>query len=66
MTDKDRMDVVDKVYNEILNYRNLTVYFTRKNVNVSFLRAQKTTIRNGSKPCTGITINIGSHVGIIG
>ena len=41
MTDKDRMDVVDKVYNEILNYRNLTVYFTRKNVNVSFLRAQK-------------------------
>lgn len=41
MTDKDRMDVVDKVYNEVRNYRDLTVYFTRKNVNVSYLRAQK-------------------------
>lgn len=41
MTDKDRIDVVDKVYDEIINYRNLTVYFTRKNVNVSYLRSQK-------------------------
>ena len=41
MTDKDRMDVVDKCYYEIRQYRNLVVYYTNKNVSVSYLRAKK-------------------------
>ena len=41
MTDKDRMEVVDKCYYEIRQYRNLVVYYTNKNVSVSYLRAKK-------------------------
>jgi hypothetical protein len=41
MSDKERMDTIDKVYNEIKNYRNLTVYYTRKNISVSYLRARE-------------------------
>lgn len=32
MTDKDRMDVVDECYREMQRYRNLTSYYTNKNV----------------------------------
>ncbi|WP_029901727.1 DUF4141 domain-containing protein [Prevotella sp. 10(H)] len=42
MTDKERMDIVDRSYNSILNYKNLVVYFTNKNIGVSYLRAKKT------------------------
>lgn len=41
MTDKERMDVVDRSYNSMLNYRNLVQYFTNKNIGVSYLRAKK-------------------------
>lgn len=41
MTDKDRMDVVDECYREMQRYRNLTSYYTNKNVAVSYLRAKK-------------------------
>ena len=41
MTDKDRMDVVDKTYWQVYNYRNLVRYYTDKNIGVSYLRAQK-------------------------
>ncbi len=41
MTDKDRMDVVDKCYDSMLRYRNLTNYYTNRNIAVSFLRARK-------------------------
>ena len=41
MTDKERMDVVDRCYKEMLRYRNLTAYFTNKNISVSYLRAKK-------------------------
>jgi len=40
MTDKERMDVVDRAYNSILNYRNLVQYFTNKNIGVTYLRAK--------------------------
>ena len=41
MTDKDRFDIIDHTYNEILNYRNLVKYYTNKNIGVSYLRAKK-------------------------
>lgn len=41
MTDKDRMDVVDECYRDMRRYRNLTSYYTNKNIAVSYLRAKK-------------------------
>ena len=41
MTDKDRMDVVDDCHKEMKRLKNLTAYFTNKNISVSYLRAKK-------------------------
>ncbi|MBF0647431.1 DUF4141 domain-containing protein [Dysgonomonas sp. GY75] len=41
LSDKDRMDVVDQCYRDILEYRNLVQYYTNKNIGVSYLRAKK-------------------------
>lgn len=41
MTDKERMDVVDRCYRDMLGYRNLVSYYTNKNIAVSYLRAKK-------------------------
>lgn len=41
MTDKDRMDVVDGCYKEMKRLKNLTDYYTKKNISVSYLRAKK-------------------------
>ena len=41
MTDKDRMDVVERCYQSMRNYRNLVTYYTNKNISVSYLRAKK-------------------------
>ncbi|SHE51199.1 hypothetical protein SAMN05444274_101559 [Mariniphaga anaerophila] len=41
LSDKERMDVVDGVYNSIKHYRNLVNYYTNKNISISYLRAQK-------------------------
>lgn len=41
MTDKDRMDVVDDCYKEMKRLKNLTHYYTNKNISVSYLRAKK-------------------------
>ena len=41
LTDKERMDVVDKCYNSMKRYRNLVSYYTNKNISVSYLRARK-------------------------
>ena len=42
MSDKERMDVVDRCYNSVKRYRNLTNYYTNKNIAVSYLRSKKT------------------------
>ena len=42
LSDKERMDVVDRCYNSVKKYRNLTNYYTNKNIAVSYLRAKKT------------------------
>lgn len=41
MSDKERMDEVDKIYTQMLEYRNITKYFTNKNISVSFIRAKE-------------------------
>ncbi len=41
MNDKERMEVVDKVYSEVKDYHNLVQYYTNKNISVSILRAKK-------------------------
>ena len=41
MTDKERMDIIDRVYNSVKRYRNLVRYYTNKNISISYLRAQK-------------------------
>lgn len=42
LSDKERMDVVDRCYNSVKRYRNLTNYYTNKNIAVSYLRSKKT------------------------
>lgn len=41
MTDKDRMDIVENCYREMKRLKNLTAYYTNKNISVSYLRAKK-------------------------
>ncbi|SHG42831.1 DUF4141 domain-containing protein [Dysgonomonas macrotermitis] len=41
LTDKDRMEVVDKCYDSMVGYRNLVRYYTNKNIGISYLRAKK-------------------------
>lgn len=41
MSDKERMDVIDRIYNSVMRYRNLTAYYTRKNVSISYVRSRK-------------------------
>lgn len=41
LNDKERMDVIDRVYNEVKDYHNLVSYYTRKNIGISILRSKK-------------------------
>ena len=41
LNDKERMDVIDRVYNEVKEYHSLVRYYTNKNISVSYLRAKK-------------------------
>ncbi len=41
LNDKERMDVIDRVYKEVKDYHNLVRYYTSKNISVSYLRAKK-------------------------
>lgn len=41
MSDKERMDLIDRAYSSVKNYRDLVSYYTRKNISVSYLRARK-------------------------
>ncbi|MEY8587767.1 DUF4141 domain-containing protein [Phocaeicola sartorii] len=41
MNDKERMDIIDRCYNDMLQYRSLVQYYTNKNIGVSYLRAKK-------------------------
>ena len=41
MSDKERLDLIDRIYYRMLEYRNLTLYFTRKSISVSFIRSRE-------------------------
>lgn len=41
LNDKERMDVIDRIYREVSDYRSLVSYYTNKNISVSYLRAKK-------------------------
>lgn len=41
LSDKERMDVIDQVYARMVEYRNLTKYFTQKSISVSYIRAKE-------------------------
>lgn len=41
LSDKERMDVIDKVYDKVYRYRNLVRYYTNKNIGVSYLRSKQ-------------------------
>lgn len=41
LSDAERMQVIDRVYNKMKEYRTLTQYYTDKNISVSYLRAKK-------------------------
>ncbi len=41
LNDKERMDVIDRVYKEVKEYHNLVSYYTKKNIGISILRAKK-------------------------
>ena len=39
MNDKERMELINRIYDEVREYRAVTSYFTQKNISVSFVRA---------------------------
>lgn len=41
MTDSERMEIINYVYDRIKRHRDLVSYYTRKNISVSYLRAKK-------------------------
>jgi len=41
MTDHERMDIINHVYDRLKNHKNLVSYYTRKNISVSYIRALK-------------------------
>lgn len=41
LSDKERMDAIDQIYTKMVDYRNLTKYYTNKNISISFIRSQQ-------------------------
>ncbi|MDL2303116.1 DUF4141 domain-containing protein [Dysgonomonas sp. OttesenSCG-928-D17] len=41
LSDKERMDAIDHIYTKMCDYRNLTKYYTNKNISISFIRSQQ-------------------------
>ena len=41
MTDTERMDLIDRIYRDVKNHRNLVRYYTNRNIGVSYLRAKE-------------------------
>lgn len=62
MSDKERMDVIDRVYRDVKDYRNLVAYYTNRNISVSYLRAKEKMIPKGFCPCMEVlTKDIGKR-----
>lgn len=39
--DKERMEIIDRVYKEVKDYHSLVRYYTNKNISVTYLRSKK-------------------------
>ena len=62
MTDKERLDIINQIYGEVLEYKNLTWYYTRKNSEYRTCAARRRGIPKGYSPCTGHTNSVtGNH-----
>ncbi len=62
LNDKERMDIIDRVYKEVKEYHSLVRYYTNKNISVSLLRAKNRTIPKECLTSTELlTKNIGSY-----
>jgi hypothetical protein len=42
MTDHERMDIINYVYDRLKSHRNMVRYYTNKNISISYLRSKKT------------------------
>lgn len=51
MTDAERMTVIGEIRTKMVEYRNLTRYFSQKSISVSFIRSQQAGIWSGYAPC---------------
>lgn len=41
MNDKERMELINRIYEQVKEYKAITSYYTRKNISVSYIRAKK-------------------------
>ncbi len=41
MTDAERMAIIDRIYYKMVDYRNLTRYFTDKSISISYIRSRE-------------------------
>lgn len=41
MTDAERMDMIDRIHAKMADYRNLTKYYSRKSISISYIRSQE-------------------------
>ena len=41
MTDAERMAIIDEIHTKMIEHRNLTRYFSKKSISVSFIRSQE-------------------------
>lgn len=41
LNDSERLTIIDKVYDKVKRYRDLVSYYTRKNISLSYIRAEK-------------------------
>lgn len=41
MNDKERMELINRIYEQVKEYKAITSYYTRKNISVSYVRAKK-------------------------
>lgn len=41
MTDRDRIELIDRIYRDVKHFRDLVNYYTRKNIGISLLRAKE-------------------------
>lgn len=41
MNDSERMQMIDRIYTTLREYRSIVSYYTRKNISVSYVRATR-------------------------